>query len=260
MGALFPVLNSPFRKDVTQEGEREIEPQPNSILHSNVDSEFGWVSIQFQNHQKSTISLITEASVFCLSLVAPSGQRLNVKLLDICHIKESLNVPGSFETARNKITSTWQNGSRWGGRGSCQCCNIEKSLIQCFTVNPPLPLSLSVRLCLTLSAWLHFTQMHIQLPLSFGRSLSFWLILPWIILWKWQDCFRLWSGSFFVLIVFIPWFSSLHPTYIKPFFCTNAEWGGFWVDLGLKVSSIHRANTSGSVFPSRFIESCLESA
>lgn len=134
--------------------------------HSNEDSEFGWVSIQFQNHQQSTISLITVASACCLTYFAPAGQRLNVKLLDICHIKESWNVPGSFETAWNEITMTWQNESRWGSRGSCQCSSMRRIKSNVLQQIPPFSLFLSLRL--TLPVYLCLAQTH-----NIVSSLSF---------------------------------------------------------------------------------------
>ncbi len=131
-----------------QEQKWSLSPTP--FWHSNEDSEFGWVSIQFQNHQQSTISLITVASVCCLAYFAPAGQRLNVKLLDICHIKESWNVPGSFETVGNEITMTWQNESRWGSRGFCQYCNIRSIKSNVLQQIPPVSFFFFSSLHLTL--------------------------------------------------------------------------------------------------------------
>lgn len=136
-----------LRKTMTHKDKKSLSPT--LFWHCNEDSEFGWVSIQFQNHQQSTISLTTVASICCLTYFAPSGQRLNVKLLDICHIKESWNVPGSFETAGNEITMTWQNESRWGSHGFWQRCNtssIKSDVLQ--------QISLFSLLCLSISLYM----------------------------------------------------------------------------------------------------------
>lgn len=97
--------------------------------------------------------LITEASARCLTYIPPAGQRLTVDLLVICHVKESRNVPGPFQTEVNEITMAWENDGRWADGESRKIREWLFLNRTTFVVSAPCPLQVYVFLFLTGARW-----------------------------------------------------------------------------------------------------------
>lgn len=104
------VPHSPFRTGTTLKRQNGVAARlhPDILMRT-----FWWVSIQFQDSQLSTIPLIAAASVCCRAHFAPAGERLSAELSDICHIKGSWNVPGSF-LGRGGVKLQWHDGMKAG--------------------------------------------------------------------------------------------------------------------------------------------------
>lgn len=185
---------------LSEQAQLKREEGASARLHSDILMRtFWWVSIQFQDSQLSTIPLITAESVCRRAHFAPAGERLNGKLSDICHIKGSWNVPGSF-LGRGGMKLQWHDGLKAG---------VPVAGLKYWRHHGKIP-TISL-FYLSAAAWLKHTTWLIPCPLLlFSRLVNPVINHPLTV----TELLLIVISPLPCWIVFVPWFSPFRWTYV----------------------------------------------